>query len=71
MSKVDRYSETWLAVERLATGELEKLRGKLESPHLDAGQTAYVRGQIYALRSVLKLADAKKNAGPVISNGEI
>lgn len=53
--EIDFRSETWRALEEMATAKLEDLRRKNDG-QLDVVQTAHLRGRIAATKELLTLA---------------
>lgn len=61
MNRIDRYSETWAAIEAHATSTIEKCQRSLEASLLSERASDELRGEIKALRTVLALqAPARK-----------
>lgn len=67
---INKYSPEWLEIEKEVKHHLAKLLERLESPALDEAQTAYIRGQIKAFRTVLGLVETPQ-AKPINDNLEI
>lgn len=63
MKQLDPHSITWLVVREAAEKELGICRAKLEVFSVDDRMTAYLRGQVAALKKVLAL-----EAGPANSS---
>ena len=56
----DFGSPTWRAIEEILAARIEELHIDNESPALGPEQTAFLRGQIYALRGTMNLPKADK-----------
>ena len=56
-SDLEIYSPTWRYVSAWCAEEITALAEKLESPRLDERATAFVRGQIAALRIVAEMPE--------------
>ena len=66
MSRLDKYSDTWKAVERWAEEQIADLREKNDSPRLNDIKTSFIRGKIKALKDLIQLkelADATSQIG--------
>lgn len=61
--QIDPVSDTWKEVAAQVSARIEKLREVLESDHSEL-ETARFRGEIRALRDVLKLGTRPPNGAP-------
>lgn len=67
--KVDRASQTWLAVKGRASAELRSARAMLEVQGLDATTTEHCRGRIEAYKNILRL-DPGQDVGPTADHAD-
>ena len=57
-NKIDKYSDTWKAVEKWAQEQIVSLRERNDSPRLNDIKTSFIRGKIKMLKELKELADA-------------
>lgn len=60
--KIDVFSTTWMALETRIKADLQILREENDNPNLSERETQFFRGQIYALKELLKLKEENQGA---------
>lgn len=57
--KINIHSDTWKSIDRWANERLSAFRDRLENKSLDIIKTSVIRGEIRALKEMLKLPEDK------------
>ena len=70
IQRIDKYSDTWKAIEKWAQEQITSLREKNDSPRLNDIKTSFIRGKIKAFKDLIDLKELADATSQTSHQGE-